>query len=78
MSMEKSKSMMDVDDYDEEDEKIEVVGSNDEFPSFSEFEKLITTTENLENNRLAELQKANFIKKGTAIWHMLNSIKTGT
>ena len=52
--MEKSKSLVDMEDYDQETE-IEVVGSNDDFPSFSEFEKLITTTENLENNKLAEL-----------------------
>lgn len=54
MSMDKSKSLVDMDDYDEETE-IEVIGDADEFPNFAEFEKLITTTENLENNRLAEL-----------------------
>jgi dynein heavy chain len=38
---------------------------------YEDFRDIIETTEGQTNNQVTELRKANFIRKNTAIWHMV-------
>lgn len=45
---------------------------------YEEFEALIEQQEDENNNKIAELRAANYVgSKGTPMWHLRNSIKTG-
>ena len=45
---------------------------------FEEFEALIEQQEDVNSNKIAELRAANYVgSKGTPMWHLRNSIKTG-
>jgi hypothetical protein len=62
-------------EYDEEEEDAPTA-SNSEALNFDDFEKIINT-EGATNNQVTELRKANFIRKNTASWHMVQAIRTG-
>lgn len=67
--------MMEYDD--EEDYGDEKQGSDDEEAlGYDDFKNIIEK-EGPQNNQALELRKANFIRKGTAIWSMQNDIQTG-
>ena len=69
-----AKQMM---DYDEEyDDEEDADDQDEEALGYDNFRNIIET-EGPQNNQVTELRKANFIRKGTAIWHMQNDIKTG-
>lgn len=65
-------------EYDDEEEEMDTVpqGGNDAEPTFDEFTKIIET-EGTTSNQTTELRKANFIRKGTASWHIVQNIRTG-
>jgi hypothetical protein len=77
--MDMEMQMEQMDDYDdEEDTQVQAGSQPSEELKYDEFNQLITSQEDADNNKVQELTKANFIKKGEPIWHMQNSIKTGT
>jgi hypothetical protein len=61
---------------DEEVEEQDVNATEDDF-TYDEFKQMIEQQEEGTKNDLAEQRRANFIKKGTAIWHIHQGIKTG-
>jgi hypothetical protein len=62
-------------EYDDEDEDI-VPEIGDDDLTFPEFEKIINT-EGVVNNKVTELRKASYIKKGTQAYHMVKAVQTG-
>lgn len=62
-------------DYDDEEDLEEAKDSIDAL-TLEDFEKIINT-EGVTNNQVTELRKANFIRKNTASWHMVQAIETG-
>lgn len=66
------------DEYDDEEEE-EATDNNqtEDALKFDDFRNIIETNEGQTNNQVTELRKANFIRKNTAIWHMVQAIKTG-
>lgn len=62
--------------YGEEMEDDNQDGTEDDF-TYEEFKHMIEKQEESSKNDLAEQRRANFIKKGTAIWHIHQGIKTG-
>lgn len=66
------------DEYDDEEEEEEATKDQTEDAlKYEDFRNIIEATEGQTNNQTAELRKANFIRKNTAIWHMVQAIKTG-
>lgn len=60
-------------DYEQEPE-----GEAEDDLKFEEFESLIEEREDENSNKIAELRAANYVgSKGTPMWHLRNSIKTG-
>jgi len=78
--MDMEMQMDQMDDYDDEepDQQVQHGQPDQENLKYDEFSQLITSQEDADNNKVQELTKANFIKKGTAIYNMQTSIKTGT
>jgi len=66
------------DEYGDEQEAMEQNkhATEDDF-SYDEFKQMIEYQEEGNKNDLTEQRRANFIKKGTAIWHIHQGIKTG-
>lgn len=70
-----AQAMMEYDDEEDYGEEMEGEGDEDAL-GYDDFRNIIET-EGPQNNQSLELRKANFIRKGTAIWHMQNDIHTG-
>jgi dynein heavy chain, axonemal len=64
-------------EYDQEDEQMEDTNATEDDFTYDEFKYLIEMQEEGTTNHFAEQRRANFIKKGTAIWHIHQGIKTG-
>ena len=53
-------------------------GTGEDDLRFEEFEALIEQQEDESSNKIAELRAANYVgSKGSPMWHLRNSIKTG-
>jgi len=63
-------------DDEEQDEEHEE-DANEEDLEYDDFRNIIESNEDAENNQLTELRKANFIRRGTPIWHLQKGLKTG-
>lgn len=62
----------------EADAAEEEEGHGEDDLRYEEFEALIEQQEDENNNKIAELRAANYVgSKGTQMWHLRNSIKTG-
>ena len=59
--------------YDMEDEE----GATEDDLSYEQFQQLIEDQQDEGHDQISELRKCNFIRKGTPIWHLQQSIKTG-
>jgi len=70
-----AQQMMEYDDEEDYGEEMEGNGDEDAL-GYEDFRNIIMT-EGPQNNQSLELRKANFIRKGTAIWNMQNDIQTG-
>lgn len=61
-------------EYDQEQD----YGEEEDDLRYEEFEALIEKQEDESSNKIAELRAANYVgSKGTPMWHLRNSIKTG-
>jgi hypothetical protein len=64
-------------DYDQEyDDEEEDPNAGEDALQYEDFRNIIET-EGPQNTQMTDLRKANFIRKGTAIWHMQQAIQTG-
>ena len=64
-------------EYDDEEEKEDLKHQTEDDLTYEEFKHMIEKQEEGTKNDVAEQRRANFIKKGTAIWHIQQGIKTG-
>lgn len=71
--------VMDPEAYQEEMHKAAASeGTGEDDLRFEEFEALIEQQEDESSNKIAELRAANYVgSKGSPMWHLRNSIKTG-
>ena len=68
--------VMDPEQYGEEQDYADGAGGDE--LKYEEFEALIEQQEDESSNKIAELRAANYVgSKGTPMWHLRNSIKTG-
>ena len=64
-------------EYDQEyDDEEEDPNAGEDALQYEDFRNIIET-EGPQNTQVTDLRKANFIRKGTAIWHMQQAIQTG-
>lgn len=65
-------------EYDDEEEEMDPAMEEDKNAAldYDGFEKIINT-EGQTSNQTTELRKANFIRRNTASYHMVQAIKTG-
>jgi hypothetical protein len=68
--MEEGQEMEAMDDYDDEEMEADKDATENDF-TYDEFKTMIEAQEESSKNDLAVQRRANFIKKGTAIWHIL-------
>lgn len=68
--VEEGQEMDGMDDYDDEEMEADKNATADDF-TYDEFKTMIEAEEDGSKNAMAVQRRANFIKKGTAIWHIL-------
>lgn len=66
------------DEMDQEEYDQELADEVEDDLGYEEFTNIVEATDdNAGKDNLGDLRKENFIRKGTAIWHLQQSIKTG-
>ena len=66
------------DEMDQEEYDQELADEVEDDLGYEEFTNIVEATDDTAGkDNLGDLRKENFIRKGTAIWHLQQSIKTG-